>query len=314
MQAGWVRRLGAFIRLGRPVFLVGGLAPYALGAAIANYRGHSIDWTRFSVGQVAITATQLMTHYSNDYFDVQADRANPTPTRWSGGSRVLPNGELPAWIALAAAIGLATIAVVATIVLQTSLSAGPISTGLLALALLLSWEYSAPPLHLHSRGAGEFVATVIVAFLVPLIGFSIQTGRVEALVFVSAAPLGCLQFAMLLAVEFPDAVGDAAVGKRTLVVRYGSRATAFYLVALALAYLLLPVLTRLGLPTPVALAAGVLAPLAAWLGACVLKADDRQPGYWNRLAFGSVALVTLSTLLELGSYVAISSWDRGPWG
>ena len=82
----------AFIKLGRPLFLGGGFVMYGLGAALAAYAGARIDWALYAWGQLAVTATQLMTHYSNDYFDVAADRANRTPTRWSGGSRVLAEG------------------------------------------------------------------------------------------------------------------------------------------------------------------------------------------------------------------------------
>ena len=104
-----VRQVGAFVRLGRPLFLVGGFVFYGLGAAIAAYRARAaaraIDWRRYVWGQVAITATHLMTHYCNDYFDFDADRANATPTRWSGGSRVLPAGELPRAVALIGGAG-----------------------------------------------------------------------------------------------------------------------------------------------------------------------------------------------------------------
>src|SRR5258706_8387598 len=96
-------RVVTFIRLGRPLFLGGGLLLYALGAAIARFYGHTIDWHDYAIGQLVITAFQLMTNYANDYFDFEADRANLTPTRWSGGSRVLANDELPRHVALIAA-------------------------------------------------------------------------------------------------------------------------------------------------------------------------------------------------------------------
>src|SRR5947209_4359893 len=69
-----VRQVGAFIRLGRPLFLVGGFVFYGLGAAIALFSGggRAIDWRRYFWGQVAVTAAHLMTHYSNDYFDFDA--------------------------------------------------------------------------------------------------------------------------------------------------------------------------------------------------------------------------------------------------
>src|SRR5215218_6661584 len=99
----------AFIRLGRPLFLGGGFLLYALGAAVAAWHGAAIDLGRYALGQLAVTAFQLMTHYANDYFDYDADRANLTPTKWSGGSRVLSAGELPRRVALIAAIVLAVI-------------------------------------------------------------------------------------------------------------------------------------------------------------------------------------------------------------
>jgi len=78
------------LRMGRPHFLIGGLLLHWLGVALALASGAPLRLPALLWGQAAVTAIQLMTHYSNDYFDLAADRANPTPTHWSGGSRVLP--------------------------------------------------------------------------------------------------------------------------------------------------------------------------------------------------------------------------------
>src|SRR5262249_61400442 len=66
-----------------------------MGAALAVAAGAPFDVAHFAWGQVVVTAAQLMTHYANDFFDLEADRANRTPTAWSGGSRMLPTGALP---------------------------------------------------------------------------------------------------------------------------------------------------------------------------------------------------------------------------
>jgi 4-hydroxybenzoate polyprenyltransferase len=104
--------LVAFVRLGRPHFLVGGFLLYGLGAAVAVTGGSAFDLRRYILGQAGITVVQLMTHYANDYFDLAADLANATPTRWSGGSRVLPSGALPAGLALWTAVVLAVLGLV----------------------------------------------------------------------------------------------------------------------------------------------------------------------------------------------------------
>ncbi|MEO8554625.1 MAG: prenyltransferase, partial [Kofleriaceae bacterium] len=59
--------LASFIRLGRPLFLGGGFILFALGAALAHLAGHAIDAIGYALGQLAVTAFQLMTHYANDY-------------------------------------------------------------------------------------------------------------------------------------------------------------------------------------------------------------------------------------------------------
>src|SRR6185312_13522547 len=112
-----VQRAVAFVKLGRPQFLVGGFVLYGLGASLAAAGGAPLDGWRYGWGQLCVTATQLMTHYANDYFDLEADRANRTPTRWSGGSRVLPDGALRPGVALAAALVLGFGALGATVAL-----------------------------------------------------------------------------------------------------------------------------------------------------------------------------------------------------
>ena len=251
-----VQKLIAFVRLGRPLHLVGGVLFNGLGMSIAHFLGAPIDWTTAVWGQVAITSIQLMTHYSNDYFDQDADQAAVTPTRWASGSRVLPEGTLSPCVALVAALVLAGVALLATAVL-TAASAAPVQTMLLLLlAIFLAWSYSSPPLFLNRRGWGELTGAVLVPILTTLVGFQLQAGQLALLPLLAALPLGCFQFAMLLSVNFPDAEGDASVDKRTLVVKFGrQRAGRLFVGALALAYGLLPLLIWLGLPP---LAAGAV--------------------------------------------------------
>jgi 1,4-dihydroxy-2-naphthoate octaprenyltransferase len=292
-------RLRAFVKLGRPLFLGGGFVLYGLGAALAVYAGATIDWRRFAWGQLAVTATQLMTHYTNDYFDLAADRANNTPTRWSGGSRVLADGVLSPIVALIAALSLAALALGVTARFATGPFPPSVAPQVL-LMLALSWEYSAPPLRLHSRGLGELTCALVVTFLTPLLGFILQAGAARSWMMLAVLPLCAFQFAMLLAIEFPDAAGDAAGGKRTLVVRLGAPwAARLYVAVLAAAYLSLPLLVTFGLPPRIAIAVSTTAPLAAWQVTRVAGGAWREPGRWESLAFWSVALLVATAAIEI---------------
>lgn len=296
---GWFSRVIAFIRLGRPLFLGGGFVMYGLGAALATYAGVRIDWTHYLWGQLAVTATQLMTHYSNDYFDIVADKANTTPTRWSGGSRVLAEGALPPVVALVAALALAAVALGVSVRFATG-PFPPSAAPQLLLMIALAWFYSAPPLRLCARGLGELTTAAVVTMLVPWLGFVLQAGTVQRLLPLAVIPCCVFQFVMLLAIEFPDAAGDAATDKRTLVVRLGGAWSArLYVALVAAAYLTLPLWVSYGLPPRIAIAAATTAPIAAWQVTRVAGGAWRERDRWNSIAFGSVVLLMTTAAAQL---------------
>jgi 1,4-dihydroxy-2-naphthoate octaprenyltransferase len=283
---------------------VGGFVLYGLGAAVSRHAGAILDLDAYFLGQGAITAFQLMTHYANDYFDLRADQANRTPTRWSGGSRVLAEGALPPRVALVAAVVLAALGCGMTAALARHVGGAP---ALLALvAGLLAWAYSAPPFSLHSRGLGELTTAAVVTGLVPLTGYAAQTGAPGLLPLLAVLPLAGLQFAMLLAIEFPDAAGDAAAGKRTLVVRLGpARSAALYRAVLIAVYGAVPILVIAGLPPAAALALALPAPIAAWQFSRLGRGIWADPRGWVSLAFSAVALLVASAAAELVAFVLL---------
>jgi 1,4-dihydroxy-2-naphthoate polyprenyltransferase len=311
VDASVFQRIGYLVRLGRPLHLAGGFVFNGLGMAVAVFLGATIHWTAALWCQLAITATQLMTHYSNDYFDQDADAAALTPTRWSSGSRVLPEGLLPPRAALIAALVCGGVALAATAVLVTLVSSPFGTLCLLFLSLFLAWNYSSPPLWLNRRGLGEISAALLVPGLTTLLSFQVQTGQLALLSILTIVPLCCFQFAMLLSVNFPDAAGDVLVNKRTLVVIVGPKRTStLYLAALACPYLLLPLLIWLGLPLAVAVAVLLTLPLAVWQGWRIRQGAATDPNRWEALAFWSIGLLLTTALLETVGFVILSLVNR----
>jgi 1,4-dihydroxy-2-naphthoate octaprenyltransferase len=305
----YLLHISYYIRLGRPLFLTGGFLFHGLGIAIALYQGEGLNLGAWLWGQVGITAVQLMTHYSNDYFDLTADKANQTPTRWSGGSRILVEGLVSPKAALVTAVIMGIVALAAAFILTFLIQSGPLTIPLYLLALTLAWSYSSPPLQLNMRGRGELTGAVLIPGLTTLVGYYLQVeqpsnGPLSLLPFLAIFPLSCLQMAMLLVINFPDAQGDAAAGKRTLVHVLGEKtAVRLYLTLLTLTYLSLPILIVFGLPTAAALALLALSPIAAWQGWRMARRAWADPAQWNSLGLWSIGLLILSATFELLAFL-----------
>lgn len=294
----------ALLRLGRLLFLTGGFLLYGLGALVALVSGAPLDGAALLWGQVAVTAIQVMTHYSNEYYDLAADRANPTPTRWAGGSRILVTGRLSPRVALGIALVFCGIGLAAGLALAFALHRGSLSLLLVLLAAVMALGYSAPPLRLHSRGLGELSVALVVTLLTPLLGFFLQAGQLALPPLLPIVPLFGLQFAMMLVLELPDAVGDAAVGKHTLVVRLGpAGAVRLHNLALAIAYLSLPFLIRLGLHPLVALAALLSSPVALWHMGRLIRGAWRDPDVWDSLSFWAIGLLVGTAAAEVAAFL-----------
>ena len=177
----------------------------------------------------------------------------------------------------------------------------PLLLPLAVVMTALAWAYSAPPLRLAARGLGELTTAAVVTLCVPLLGYYLQAGEVHARIF-AACLLPCvLQFAMLLAIELPDAAGDAIAGKRTLVVRLGAAAGARLYAALTIAgFGALPLLAAQGaLPRARgdrAARAGADRDLA---GGARRARRLRRSARWDSVAFWSVALLAGSASAAL---------------
>ncbi|GAB4429374.1 MAG: prenyltransferase [Chloroflexi bacterium OHK40] len=291
--------------LGRPLFLVGGMVFYGLGVVAARAGGALIDWSLAGLGLLTVAMAQLMNHYSNDYFDREADAANQTPTPWSGGSRVLTEGRLPARAALAGALGTGGLGLALALVAARLAPMPLVALAALLTGIVFAWLYSGPPLFLHRRGLGELVGALVVPGMPALVGYVLQAGGVGGELLLALVPLCLLQFAMLVAVSLPDAAGDAQVGKLTLAVLWGRRRAAqLYVVALLVACLTLPLIGLAGLRWPVALAPIGALPIVVWNSWRVARGAWAKPEAWASLGFWSIGQLVASGGLMLLGFVA----------
>jgi 1,4-dihydroxy-2-naphthoate polyprenyltransferase len=235
-----------FIRLTRPLFLLGGALLYAMGVGIAHYLGVNIDWGLYILGQAWVTVLQLSTHFLNEYYNAPEDLDNKNRTPFTGGSGILGPGKLPRDTALYAALGSLAVLAMLTVLLISVKRLEPTTIMIMVLGFLGSFFYSTPPISLERTGYGELTASFIVAFLVPAFGYILQSGELHRLIAMVTFPLFVLHLAMLIAFDLPDYATDMKHDKRTLLVRIGWEkglnlhnlliVIAFFLVALAASF------------------------------------------------------------------------------
>jgi 1,4-dihydroxy-2-naphthoate octaprenyltransferase len=298
-----MEKIGLFIRLTRPLFIIGVVILYALGVGIAHYLGISINWVVYVFGQLWVILLQLSTQYLNEYFNATADSENQNRTPITGGSGALGTEKLPRRTALMAAYTCLAFLASLTVVMISRVTLTPTALLIMGFALLGSLTYSTPPLNLEGSGYGELMVSIIVAFTLPAYAFILQTGELHRLVAMSAFPLTVMHLAMLLAFELPDYANDIKFRKRTIMVRIGWRnGMILHNILILSAYLLLGLAAINGMPRFVWLPVLLTLPLGLFqIWQMRHIADGAKPN-WKTLTVVSMSLFGAMTYLMTFAY------------
>lgn len=293
----------AFLRLSRPLFLFNSLGLFTLGAMIARYQGHRIEASPFLLGQVCLTALQLMSIYLNEYWDEDADRRNTFRTWFSGGSGVLPEGALTRATVFVAAMGALAVGLASGIALLAQQAHKPALWIVLLLIFLGLFFQSNRPVALTGSGYGEFTTSIVFAGLMPAFGHLVFADQASRLVLLATAPLVALHAAMLIAFSLPDVESDAKAEKRTLAVRLGQEnAASLHNALLTLALLLAAAGSFLGLPSQVAVSVAFIAPIAVLQIVTLRRFRAGQPASFSQLTLLAALIYGLSVYLTAFSF------------
>ena len=301
-----MRSIRLFFILSRPLFLVGGVLVYALGAGIARYLGAPIDWGLYILGQIYVTTMQLSANYLNEYYDSPADRDNPNRTLFSGGSGAVGEGKLSRETVMWASLTTLTILASLTVVLVNVATVSPLLITIVVLAFLASFFYSVPPVKLAYSGYGELTTSILVANLVPIFAFVLQYQELHRLLAMSTFPLTSLHLAMMIAFEFPDYLNDIKHNKLTLLVRVGwQRGMILHNILILSAFLLLGLAATFGLPLAIVLPALIPLPLGLLQIWQMRRIDAGGKPNWTTMGFTAVILFASVAYL-----LAFTFWTR----
>ncbi len=209
------------VRVLRLPFLPVSVLPFLFGSLLVHCGFSAL---RFALGLVAVAGTHLSATVMNDYADSVsgADWQDTTYYGLFGGSKLIQQGVFPARLYLTVAIGLAAAAIAAVVGL-TVLTGNALCSVLYGAVLLMAWGYTVRPLRLSYRGLGELAVFLAYGPAPVVAGYFVLAAEFPPFpVLLLSLPFGFFTAGVLLANEVPDAPGDAAAGKRTLVVRAGA--------------------------------------------------------------------------------------------
>ncbi len=208
----------AWLQAARPLAQANLAAPLLLGQALAYARTGRFDpWLLGALGLFGVL-DQLFIVFANDVADAEHDRPEER-TPFSGGSGVLGEGKI-ARRALARAAGIAYVALGGLSVVL-AVVATPLALAAWAAAGALLHAYSFRPLRLSYRGGGELLQGLGIGAVLPLLGYSVQAGGLEAFPVAALAPAVLLGSAGNVATALPDHAADRRARKRTWAVRLG---------------------------------------------------------------------------------------------
>ena len=267
---------------GAPVTSTGSAAPEVTSRAFLE---------SVLVGGTALLSVAVAIHYANEYADYETDAlTNPTP--FSGGSGALVRTGLPRSFVRSATVAATVLASV--VVGAVALTGGLPSDALAILVTIFAFglAYSLQPIAFVRRGVGEVVNAVLGGLLLPLYGVAVVASPRPAAAL-AVVPFTLVVVCNLFATHWPDRKADAAVGKRTLAVRWSPRRLrrAYAVVAVAAGISVVALWLADVVPDVVVLAHFTPLPFLVWGGVVLTKQRSPLPAVLAMVVLALTATV-----------------------
>ena len=210
-------RARAWLLAARVRTLPAAVAPVLVGSAAA-YRAHGLAWLPALAAICGAIAIQIGANFANDVYDAEKGADGPNRV---GPPRAVASG----WIS-ASAMKSAMIAVFALAMLiggyLTAHAGWPVvAIGLASIAAGIA--YTGGPYPLGYNGLGDIFVFLFFGPVAVLGTMYVQLHRFDWVAVLASIGVGALATAILVVNNLRDADTDVAVGKRTVVVRFGKR-------------------------------------------------------------------------------------------
>jgi 1,4-dihydroxy-2-naphthoate octaprenyltransferase len=285
-------KLSTWIMASRPRTLTLSMTPVAVGAALAWASDRKFYVAAVFAALAASALIQLGTNLHNDAADSERggdgpDRVGPPRVTASGlaNATTVKRGAC-ACFALAALLGLYLVHVGGWPILLLGI-----------LSILSGWAYTGGPLPIAYTPLGEFFVVAFFGVGAVCGTYWLSAAHLGSAAVAAGLALGVLTAAVLLVNNYRDIEADTRVGRRTLAIVAGARATTWiYAGLMLLPYALLPVIGH-------ALPHGHVWPALAALPptlVLIYRFWHEPPGRGFNLILAQTALIQLLFSLLLG--------------
>jgi len=287
------------LRFARPAMLAAGAGFYLLGAGMARYLGHPIQWGRFWTGLAAVLLIQLTSYFLKAYYDL-VDATSPLRRMQKEEDDVDQKAEskLPQQGVLMVGTTSMTAGAVITVLLFTMGTINLTFFFFLGIAFLLYFFYAVPPLRLVYTGYGELVESIVLANLFPALAFILQTGELHRYIAMLTFPLLALFLAARLALSLENYARNLKYGYKNMMVVLGwQRGMRLHNILIPTGYLLIVLAFTLGLPWSLTWPALLTVPVGIFEIIQINQISNGAPPNWRLLNLTAVALIGMAVYL-----------------
>jgi 1,4-dihydroxy-2-naphthoate octaprenyltransferase len=205
----------AWLLASRPATLTAAFAPVAVGSACA-WRAGAFRGDAAFAALLGAFLIQIATNFANDMYDFQKgadneERLGPIRAAQAG---LLKVDQLRRGIVVT--FGLALL-----VGIYLTWVAGPVVVAIGLASMAAGLAYTGGPFPLAYNGLGDAFVMAFFGFVAVCGTAFVQALYVPDVAWLASIPIGALGTAILAVNNVRDFEGDAAAGKRTLVVRFG---------------------------------------------------------------------------------------------
>jgi 1,4-dihydroxy-2-naphthoate polyprenyltransferase len=285
------------LRLSRPLYLLFAALTYFLGTSIANYLGKPFRTDSFWFGLLAVLLAQASMSLLAEVFRP----ANEAIVEGqSQRDRTLLRNN-----ALYVSIAALTVNAFIAFILYNNHHFSVVTFFFLLLSLILVLAYAIPPFRFVNRGFGELVLAVHIAYVIPSIGYILQSNETHRFLLISI-PLTFLAFAYFIVMNFPAFASDSKYDRNTLLTRLGwERVVPLHHLFVLLAYLLFLMAPTFGLSLALLWPAFLTLPFALFQILQLRNLSLGAPTNWTLLTVTALSVFGLTAY-----FLILTFWLR----